>query len=232
MFIGFHNNFWRYTQIKNSTCQKNYFSLSMEKIENIIFDLGGVLLDIDYNLTRNAFEQLGVLNFDEMYSQAGADQLFQKLETGKISEESFYKELNRRTGLNLSPEAIRLAWNAILLNFRESSLQFLDSIRPKYKIFLLSNTNCIHHTSFSKIFFNKNREKSFEKYFDKVFYSFEIGLRKPDGICYDWVLKEIGVDPGKTLFIDDSYQNIEAAKKVGLQTVHLDEGKYIENLGL
>lgn len=204
----------------------------MEKTENIIFDLGGVILDIDYNLTRNAFRNLGITDFDGMYSQAGADQLFQKLETGKISEESFYKELNRRTGLNLLPEAIRIAWNAMLLNFREGSLHFLDNISSKYRIFLLSNTNYIHLTSFNKIFLNKKREKPFDKYFEKAFYSCEIGLRKPDRICYEWVLKETGINAGKTLFIDDSAQNIEAAKKVGLQTIHLDEGKYIENLGL
>ena len=204
----------------------------MEKTENIIFDLGGVILDIDYNLTRNAFRNLGITDFDGMYSQAGADQLFQKLETGKISEESFYKELNRRTGLNLLPEAIRIAWNAMLLNFREGSLHFLDNISSKYRIFLLSNTNYIHLTSFNKIFLNKKREKPFDKYFEKAFYSCEIGLRKPDRICYEWVLKETGINAGKTLFIDDSVQNIEAAKKVGLQTIHLDEGKYIENLGL
>ncbi|MEO6838559.1 MAG: HAD family phosphatase [Ginsengibacter sp.] len=204
----------------------------MEKIENIIFDLGGVLLDIDYNLTRNAFQQLGIIDFDEMYSQAGADQLFQKLETGKISEPDFYKELNSRTGLHLAPEEIRKAWNAILLDFRESSLQFLDTIRSKYKLFILSNTNHIHLISFNKIYLNKKREKSFEKYFDKAFYSCEIGLRKPDEICYEWVLKETGIDPGKTLFIDDSEQNIDAAKKVGLQTIHLKAGKYIEDLGL
>lgn len=204
----------------------------MEKTENIIFDLGGVILDIDYNLTRNAFRNLGITDFDGMYSQAGADQLFQKLETGKISEESFYKELNRRTGLNLLPEAIRIAWNAMLLNFREGSLHFLDNISSKYRIFLLSNTNYIHLTSFNKIFLIKKREKPFDKYFEKAFYSCEIGLRKPDRICYEWVLKETGINAGKTLFIDDSVQNIEAAKKVGLQTIHLDEGKYIENLGL
>lgn len=204
----------------------------MEKIENIIFDLGGVLLDIDYNRTRNAFEKLGITDFDQMYSQADANQLFQKLETGKISEQDFYKELNHCTGLNLSPEDIRNAWNAMLLSFRESSLQFLDNIRPKYKLFLLSNTNYIHLTSFNEIFQNKKRDKPFEKYFDKVFYSCAIGLRKPDIVCYKWILNQLNIEGGKTLFIDDSVQNIEGAKKAGLQTILLTPEKKIENLGL
>lgn len=204
----------------------------MEKTENIIFDLGGVLLDIDYNLTRTAFQQLGVLNFDEMYSQANADQLFQKLETGRITDDEFYKELNRCTNLNLSSEEIRNAWNAMLLSFRENSLQYLDDIRSKYQIFLLSNTNYIHLDSFKNTFHHKKRKKKFDEYFNRAFYSCDIGLRKPDITCYEWVLKELKIQPQKTLFIDDSVQNIEGAKAAELQTILLTPEKRIENLGL
>jgi putative hydrolase of the HAD superfamily len=204
----------------------------MQNPENIIFDLGGVILDVDYNLTRTAFEKLGVIHFDAMYSQANADQLFQKLETGEISEQRFYEELNRCTGLHLSAEEIRTAWNAMLLSFREKSLHFLEQIRPKYKIYLLSNTNYIHLNSFKETFHQKRRTKTFEEYFDKAFYSCEIGFRKPDAACYDWVTKELKIDSAKTLFIDDSLHNIEGAKKAGWQTVHLSNGMQIEDLGL
>lgn len=204
----------------------------MQKIENIIFDLGGVLLDIDYNLTRMAFEKLGVVRFDEMYSQATADKLFQKLETGAISDEDFYKELNRSTGLNLSDKEIRDAWNAMLLDFREESLNFLDEVREGYRIFLLSNTNSIHLTSFYEIYHQKERKKSFEQYFDKAFYSFQIGLRKPEVTCYEKVLEDLQINPEKTLFIDDSVKNIEGAEKAGLQTILLSPGKRIETLGI
>ena len=204
----------------------------MQNIENVIFDLGGVLLDIDYNLTRAAFEKLGVTHFNEMYSQANAGQLFQKLETGIIAEEEFYKQLNNSTGMNLSSKEIKEAWNAMLLAFREDSLQFLNQLKNKYKIFLLSNTNKIHLESFYEIYHQKKRTKKFEKYFDKAFYSFEIGLRKPDEECYEWVLKDLNIDPQKTLFIDDSINNIEGAKKVGIQTLLLSPEKRIETIGL
>ncbi len=204
----------------------------MQKIENIIFDLGGVLLDIDYNLTRTAFEKLGVANFDEMYSQANADKLFQKLETGIITDEEFYKELNRNTGLHLSAKEIKEAWNAMLLSFREESLDFLDKVRERYAIYLLSNTNNIHLVSFYEIYHQKERKKSFEQYFNKAFYSFQIGLRKPDIECYEWVLNDLQIDAQKTLFIDDSVKNIEGAQKVGLQTILLTPEKRIENLDL
>ena len=204
----------------------------MEKIEAIIFDLGGVILDIDYNLTRVAFEKLGVAHFEEMYSQATADTLFRRLETGVITEDAFYSELNTCTGLNLSAEEIKNAWNAMLLSFREKSLQFLDKIQPDYKLYLLSNTNFIHIDAFKKMYYLKERRKPFEEYFNKVFYSCEIGFRKPDSICYQCVLDDLSIKAGSTLFIDDSVQNIEGAKNAGMQTVHLLPGKNIEDLGL
>lgn len=204
----------------------------MAKVENIIFDLGGVLLNIDYNLTREAFEKLGVVHFDTMYSQSDADKLFQKLETGRISEENFYTEFSRCTGLNLSPEETREAWNAMLLNFREESLRFLDDLRQRCKIFLLSNTNYIHIARFKNKFNETKRDKLFDEYFSRAFYSCDIGLRKPDAECYEWVLNELSIEAGKTLFIDDSEGNIEGAKKAGLQTIHLLPGKKIEELNL
>lgn len=202
----------------------------MNKVENVIFDLGGVLLDIDYNRTRTAFERLGVVHFDELYSQSEAGQLFQNLETGKISEDDFYKEFNACTGLDLSPSEIKEAWDAMLLSFREDSLQFLDRLRHKYPIYLLSNTNHIHIPSFRDIFNQKKRDKPFEDYFIRAFYSCEIGLRKPDVECYEWVLNELAIEPGNTLFIDDSPVNIEGAQKAGMQTICLTPGKKIQEL--
>jgi glucose-1-phosphatase len=204
----------------------------MKKTEAIIFDLGGVILNIDYDLTRVAFENAGIKNFHEMYSQATADDLFMKLETGKITEETFYNEINIRSGLGLSNEEIKTAWNAMLLTFRENSLKFLDLLRPRYKLFLLSNTNHIHLNALGKIYHNTEREKAFKEYFDKVYYSCEIGLRKPNADIYEFVLKENSLEPATTLFIDDSAQNVEAAKTLGMQITLLQPGKYIEDLYL
>lgn len=204
----------------------------MQKTKAIIFDLGGVILNIDYNLTRIAFENVGIKNFHEMYSQANADDLFMKLETGHISEEDFYNEVNQRAGLHLSHKEIKMAWNAMLLTFRENSLQFLDSLRSKYQLFLLSNTNHIHLDAFNKIYHSKKREKIFDAFFDKAYYSCKVGLRKPDANIYEFVLNECQLDAATTLFIDDSTQNVDAAKALGMQTILLQPGKYIEDLPL
>lgn len=204
----------------------------MKNIENIIFDLGGVILNIDYSRTRSAFENLGIRNFDEMYSQATADKLFQKLETGHISEENFFIEFNKCVALQLSPQEITTAWNAMLLDFREESLKFLEAIQPKYNLFLLSNTNFIHLTCIEKIFNSKVRKKAFRSYFKKAFFSCEIGLRKPNAICYQWVIDDLNINPRKSLFIDDLENNVAEAKLAGLQTILLKTGNKIENLGL
>ncbi|MEO6135446.1 MAG: HAD family phosphatase [Ginsengibacter sp.] len=204
----------------------------METIENIIFDFGGVFLDIDYSRTRAAFESLGVARFEEMYSQADADMLFQKLEKGDISVEQFYIDLKKTTGLDLSTEDIDHAWNAMLLQYRESSIQYLEKLSQRYELYLFSNTNFIHMRAFRKLFQEQHNGASFDDYFTKTFYSCEMGSRKPDHESFQSIINELGIDPQKTLFIDDSIQNINAAKEVGLQVIHLTSGINIEDLGL
>jgi len=198
----------------------------------IIFDLGGVILNIDYNRTRLAFENLGIKNFNEMYSQAGADELFMALEKGTIDEINFYNEIRKRSGLFLSDEQIRNAWNALLLDFREGSLQHLDKLQLQYNLFLLSNTNKIHLREFNQIFHHKIRKKNFEQFFQKAYYSCDIGLRKPDADCFEHVLQENNLNPAQTIFIDDSLQNVAAAQSLGLHAILLKPGNNIENLGL
>src|SRR5687767_8820946 len=122
--------------------------------ENIIFDLGGVLLNIDYRKTESAFNKLGFTRFNDMYNQYTANSLFENLETGKISEDDFYRELIEAGGATLTPQQLSRAWNAMLLDFRDKSLQFLEKLGSNHGLFLLSNTNAIHHAAFMKIYEN------------------------------------------------------------------------------
>lgn len=204
----------------------------MPKYKNIIFDLGGVLLDIDYNRTREAFQDLGVDNFEELYSQASADELFQRLEKGTISVPEFYERLKESIGNHHSENEINRAWNAMLLDFREESLAYLDTLKPKANLLLLSNTNSIHLDEFYKIYHSKPRKHAFDKYFHHCIFSFETGTRKPDAECYEWVFEHAGIKPSETIFIDDSVQNIEAAKELGVKSILLEKGQLIENIGL
>lgn len=201
-------------------------------IDAIIFDFGGVILNIDYQKTNKAFTDLGVKHFSDMYSQKSANPLFQHLEEGKINEEEFYSQFKRSAEVDLSDEQIKEAWNALLSDYREEALSTLRSLRSKYKLYLLSNTNIIHHRKFNKIYDEQIRAGSLKDYFDKAYYSHEIGFRKPNKEAYEYVLKENNLSPSQTLFIDDSIQNIEGAKAVGLQTIYLQDGTGIEDLHL
>jgi putative hydrolase of the HAD superfamily len=201
----------------------------MAVLKNIIFDLGGVLIDVDYNKTNEAFKNLGFTHFEKMYSQFTADKLFEKLETGHISEEDFYKQLlHQQEGIS-APD-IKAAWNAMLMDFRLSSIEFLSQLRPQYKLFLLSNTNIIHMAAFHEMFIEQTGYKSLSDLFTKAWYSNEVGLRKPHKEIYEFVLQDAGIKAGETLFIDDSYNNIHTAKELGFSTHLLVPGEKIEDL--
>lgn len=204
----------------------------MQQIKNIIFDLGGVLLDIDYNKTKIAFEALGVNRFDELYSQADASDIFRRLEKGTIPVAEFYNELRNITGLSLSDHQIETAWNSMLLDFREKSLQYLERLKPYYALYLLSNTNKIHTSVLQEIYYSKPRKAPFEQYFTSCIYSYDTGTRKPDRECFEWVLKKENLDPGHTIFIDDSIQNVHGAESAGIKGIWLKQHMMIEDLGL
>ncbi|MEO6537644.1 MAG: HAD family phosphatase [Ferruginibacter sp.] len=201
----------------------------MANTKNIIFDLGGVLLNIDYQKTFDAFRQLGFTHFEHMYSQYTADALFKKLETGKISKEDFYKTLiNQLPGI--SEQDITEAWNAMLLDFRLPSLNFLQTLSANHQLFLLSNTNAIHFPAFRQIFFQETGMVSIDDFFTKAYYSHLIKLRKPEKAVFEFVLQDAGILAAETLFIDDSYNNIEAAMSLGFSTHLLVAGETIETL--
>jgi len=193
----------------------------MNAIKNIIFDLGGVFLTLDYQKMENAFIDLGIKNFHEFFTQHHSSPLFADLETGKITEHEFYEGLRTLSKLNISDDDFRNAWNSILLSFPEERLKWLEEIQKKYKIYLFSNTNQIHYDAFMDIYSKVAADKEFNQYFIKAYYSHELGLRKPDRISYEKIIKEQGLNPAETLFIDDTLKNMTGAKEAGLQILHL-----------
>lgn len=200
----------------------------MTETKNIIFDLGGVLLNIDFQKSVTAFKKLGVENFDEMFSQFKADELFEKLEIGNISEPDFYAAIKKRTAGNISCTQIESAWNALLLDFRTESLEFLEKLSANYKLYLLSNTNSIHLKCFKQLYTRETGKSSFDSYFIKAWYSNEIGLRKPNADIFEFVLQEENMLAAETLFVDDTLTNIETAAKLGFKTHHLLPTERIE----
>ncbi|MFK8045897.1 MAG: HAD family hydrolase [Crocinitomicaceae bacterium] len=190
--------------------------------EAIIFDLGGVILNIDYHKTIQAFKNIGIKEFDDLYNQAQQNQLFDNLETGKISESDFYLEIQRISNASISVKQIEIAWNAMLLDLPSKRIDFLIELAKATPIYLLSNTNSIHLKAFQNIINESfGKKELLEDVFIETFYSHKIGLRKPHADVFQLILDKHQLNPTNTLFIDDSIQHIEGAKKIGLKTHHL-----------
>ncbi len=192
----------------------------MEKLnsfDTVIFDLGGVLIDIDYQATSRAFNDLGVTNFDEHYTQFQQNSIFDAFEKGEISGQHFINKLLDIIPKGVSPNQIVKAWNAMIGDFPLKKIELLERVSKTHQTFLLSNTNEIHMPIVYKNW-NKVSSTPFNNAFNQVYLSFEIGKRKPDVETFLWVLEEDNLTPEKTLFIDDSPQHIEGAKSAGLKT--------------
>lgn len=195
----------------------------MKNIKAIIFDLGGVILNIDYNLTIKEFEKLGVINSSSYYSKKKQKKLFDDLETGKLSEKEFINAIKLKTS-NANENQIKNAWNKMLLNLPSEKLLFIKSIMNNYQTFLLSNTNSIHISCF-KNSLSESEWKLFESAFNKIYFSYKIGMRKPSVKIFEYVLQENNLQAKNVLFIDDSIQHINAAQKIGIVTHHLKDNE-------
>ena len=193
----------------------------MNPIKNILFDLGGIFMNIDFKKTEQAFFHLGVTGFNDMFTQHHANDLFENLETGKITPEQFYESFREATGKPLTNTQIKNAWNALLLDFPPERIHWLEKISQKYNVYLYSNTNLIHYESFMEIFQQNTGLPNINQLFIKAYYSHELGLRKPYVASFQYILNEQNLDPAETLFVDDTYSNIEGAKAAGMQTIHL-----------
>jgi glucose-1-phosphatase len=199
--------------------------------KNLLFDLGGVLLNIDYNLTSKAFRKLGWEDFDEFYSQKNQQELFDQLETGAISPKEFIQSI-QKTNPNLSDLDIIEAWNAMLLDLPLERIELLKRLKENHLLLLLSNTNAIHFEAFNSIIKTQHRGICLEDLFHTTYYSHQLGKRKPHVETFQHILDIHEINASETLFIDDSIQHIEGAKKAGLQTYHLQKGEDITQLFL
>ncbi|NVK63470.1 MAG: HAD family phosphatase [Flavobacteriales bacterium] len=191
-----------------------------EHIDTIIFDFGGVLINIDYHRTIDAFQALGLEDFEERYSQANQSSLFNDFETGKISTQRFVNELLPYLPAGTSPNQVVKAWNAMILDVPTATVDLLQKLQGKYRLFLLSNTNEIHIPKALNEW-NKMTSVNFYDCFEHVYLSHEVGMRKPNAEIFQFVCDEQSIRPENALFIDDSAQHLVGAQKVGLNTHHL-----------
>lgn len=192
----------------------------MSHIKNIIFDLGGVIMNLDVSRTIKAFNELGIKNIVNDTGHHYQHSFFYDFEIGQISEEQFLESLQKLSKKKNSFLEIKDAWNEMILDISVDRINFLKELKKEYNLFLLSNTNSIHQFKFLSEFKQKYNY-SFNSLFQRAYYSHEIGLRKPDIKVFDFILKDSKLKTSETLFIDDSLTNIKAAQKTGINTFHI-----------
>jgi putative hydrolase of the HAD superfamily len=201
----------------------------MKKCKTIIFDLGAVILNINYQNTIDEFTKLGVNNAATFYSKKVQKNLFNQIETGMISSNEFLKALQKKTK-NANINQVEKAWNAMLLDLPEERIQLIEKLKKNnYSIYLLSNTNAIHIDAIKKQL-GERKWLAFCKLFDKMYLSHELGLRKPDVKIFEYILNEQKLKAEEVFFIDDSPQHIASAKKIGIHCHHLLDDENIITL--
>lgn len=192
----------------------------MSNIKNIVFDLGGVIMNLDVPKTIDAFKTLGIKNIVNDTGHHYQYSFFYDFEIGKISENDFLESLFNLSDKSPSHQEIITAWNAMILDMPKERIDFLKNLGKNYSLFLLSNTNSIHQKEYLDAFKNSYKS-SFNDLFKKAYYSHEIGIRKPDEAVFNFILEDSNLMASETLFVDDAISNIEGAQKVGIKTYHV-----------
>jgi len=201
----------------------------MQGIKNIIFDLGGVIINLDNQLTENAFLTLGARPLKEYFGHGHAASFFKEYEVGGISDQQFVDNIKDLTGITAPDEEIIQAWNALLLDFPSERIRLLKDLRKSYRIFLFSNTNALHLAHLQQIYRNTfpNDEYALDDLFERAYYSHILKMRKPDEASFQYILKENQLKGEETLFVDDALINVEGAEKAGLKGLFLRPGTTI-----
>lgn len=201
----------------------------MADIKNIVFDFGGVIIDIDFIRSIRAFIDLGIEHFEDLYGKSAQSDLFDDLDCGRIDADTFRNEILKMLPPGTTHQQVDEAWNAILIDLPAERIRLLEEVRKHYNTFLLSNTNIIHYPVYTGWLRATSGYKSLDALFDKVFLSFELGMRKPDPAFFEFVIRTCNLIPEETLFIDDSYQNLPPAELCGLKTLLIADGKDVLN---
>jgi len=200
------------------------------EIKNIIFDFGGVILDIDPQLTIDEFVKLGFNKFDKLMTPEFIDGIIGKFERGILTPEVFRTKLKEFLEIDITDQQLDDAWNSLLYDIPAERIEIIENIKKNYQIILLSNSNEIHYDLFVRDLQLRFGYREFDELFHKAYFSFDLHLLKPDPDIYEFVINQHGFIPGETLFIDDKTENIEAAKKLGLKTYQLEKPERVRDI--
>ena len=186
-------------------------------ISTLIFDLGGVIVDLDLAKCIQNFKELGLENIEQYLSNFGQKDFFMQFEKGQIGIPAFRNEIRKLAGIELTDAQIDEAWCSFLTQIPVEKLHLLSELKKKYRILLLSNTNPLHIQTAVAAEFSKTG-KTMQDFFDKCYLSYEMGMVKPDVEIFEALLADAQVKAEECLFLDDGKKNIDTAAALGIQT--------------
>jgi putative hydrolase of the HAD superfamily len=201
--------------------KKQYCVATDRSIKNLIFDLGGVILDLSVDSTLQSFSELAKIDHTTVKKLFISSKGFESYEKGEISDAEFRDFVRKLYNIDASDEKLDACWNAMLLDIPLEKLKLLETLKTKYNVYLLSNTNNIHVHYINTILLPRIEKTSLDDFFHRSFYSHQMKKRKPDLEIFQEVLDEGNFKPEETLFLDDNSDNVQGAGKLGIKTVHV-----------
>ena len=193
-------------------------------IRNIVFDFGGVIASIDFDKAVQAFKQIGLKDADRRLDKYHQTEIFQELEEGKLTTMQFQQLLGNLCGRTLNFEETQKAWLGFITEVNLHQLRYIEELHAHYRLYLLSNTNpYIMSWACSEAFSPEG--KPLTHYLDRLYCSYQMGYTKPDERIFQRLLEDASILPEETLFVDDGLNNIQAAQKLGMHTLHTVNGK-------
>ncbi len=200
------------------------------KIKNIIFDLGGVILDIDENIVYKELEKMGISTSELSHSKEFID-IMSKFDTGIYTAPTFRKKTKAILGQEkMTDQRFDAIWNSMLLDIPRERIEAIEKVKKHYKIFLMSNSNVIHYDLYVRDLQLRFGYHEFDELFNKSYFSFAEHLEKPDPRFFELILDHEGLLPEETLFIDDTEKNIKVAQSLGIHTYHISREELVRNL--
>ena len=193
-----------------------------KSIKNLIFDLGGVILDLSIEHTLQAFTALSKFDRSQVLKIFASTPGFELYEKGQMSNEEFRNFIRQAYSTQATDTEIDASWNAMLRGIPVVKLELLKKLMISYRVILLSNTNTIHLNYINEVILPEvSGVNSLDPYFHRTYYSHLMQKRKPDAEIFEQVLQENNLTPGQTLFLDDNELNIKGANALGIKTVHV-----------
>lgn len=189
--------------------------VNQEKVAALLFDLGGVVIDINFDLAFQAWESQSNLSLEEMRRRFAMDTAYQQHERGEIKSAEYFNHLRQQLEIEGNDEDIERGWNAIFVGEITQSLNYIRAAKNRLPCFAFTNSNPTHQTEWETVF------PQVTACFDRIFVSSELGLRKPDYAAFDAIAQATGIGLSSMLFFDDTLENIEGALNAGLQAIHV-----------